>query len=173
MNKILTLTGDRYLMTKDNGNWTFTEIPAEVVIPLGDALPEKKYAGVSSFSYDNSLDRKYDSKKKVVTSVTFNMGRYGRCNDTVKFSAPVTEKDAIKKVEEYLSKELDEDYFTLLKSKGDLFAGREISFDQFKENENEFDGKFYKACRGDCLGNCKFLEVSKVTKGNLVLECGS
>lgn len=121
-----------------------------------------------SFWYINSLSSYneeievggYDDITKNVKSVTFDIGRYGQTKHTIKFKEMVTQNTAIKKIEEFLSKPLTRYWFNKVKKNNDLFP----SWDKFESGY----------CKGDLLGDCKFIESMSVDKNNnLTFECGS
>lgn len=115
----------------------------------------------NKFKYINCLDRKYSTDRDNISSVKFNISRYGKYNHTIKFEKLVCEEYAIGQVEEYLSKPLTEKYYN--KIVGDLF--HESPWETAKE---------WFACRGDCLTDAKFLEEAKVsTSGRLTFFIGS
>ena len=111
------------------------------------------------FKYVNCIGS-YKTEPKNVGSVTFDVSRYGQHSHTIKFSDPVSEKEAIEKVEKYLSKPLTEDYYSDIVD--DLF--HEYPWDDAKE--------VFK-CRGDCLTDCKFLELTYLKNSNLTFFVGS
>jgi hypothetical protein len=96
-----------------------------------------------------------------VRSVTFDIGRYGQLTHTITFTDPVTESAAVTAAEKWLSKPLSNEEFSSLKEERDLFCGGEDAcIDDFK-------------CRGDALGDCKFLEGITREHSHMTICCGS
>lgn len=118
-----------------------------------------------AFTYTNSLERNYDDKNFKVRKITFDIGRYGECRKTILFDELVTEKTAIEAIEQYLSEPMTEDYYNVLFLAGDLFCGG----DRWEVS------KSWMKVRGDCLGDCKFLEDIDPIDGKEHFEiwCGS
>lgn len=113
------------------------------------------------FVFTNSLDRSYDDSGKIIKSVSFDISRYGQFEETLTFHELVTEAVAIREAEKYLSKPITEKYYNNI---------REDLLDNLAWAEVK---KLYH-CRGDCLGDNKFLETVEVTTtGDLLLRCGS
>jgi hypothetical protein len=111
------------------------------------------------FKYINSLEGGFKSERYVLV-VTFDISRYGRYQNFIEFDYPRTEKEAIKAVEQHLSTLLDERYFN--KIKDDLFI---TEWSEAKE---------HYICIGDCLSDCKYLEmISRKDGGRIYLSCGS
>jgi hypothetical protein len=109
--------------------------------------------------YINCLEREYEDTNACYSFVEFPISRYRKHWHTINFESPVTEKTAIKAVEEYFSQSLsDEDYEKIRK---DLFM---------QERE-------YYTIRGDAIGDAKFLEdidLKEVDgKVGFVIFCGS
>lgn len=116
---------------------------------------EKKH----KFEYIESEEFvKPDEKRKNVTGVIFETGRYGINTKQINMEK-TTERGAIRAVEEWLSEPLSEEELKELKETGDVF-------DKNKKLEE------YK-CRGDALGDCIYLEEI-VREGSVIeLICGS
>lgn len=112
------------------------------------------------FKYTNSLGRKYDKNAKI-TSITFDISRYGKHKHTLQFTEPITERAAIGRVQKWLSQSVTKEYFDVVKD--DLF-GR--GMDGFSHEEFE--------TRGDLLTSLIFLErISTDKMGHAVIQCGS
>lgn len=114
----------------------------------------------NEFHYVNCLDREYLTEPNNIASVTFDISRYGKYTHTIKFPKLVCEKEAIEKIEKYLSKLLTQDYYE--KIVNDLFHEAPWA-----------KAKTWFVTRGDCLTDCKFLEDSRIINGNLTLWMGS
>ncbi len=114
------------------------------------------------FEYILSLGRQlYDSRKNI-KRIFFFISRYGEVEEIIEFPQPVSEFEAVKAVEAYLSQPLDDAHYE--KVKDDLFVGVDSKEKAFK---------WYQT-RGDCLGDCHFLEsVRTDSQGNCLLRCGS
>lgn len=115
----------------------------------------------NEFRYANCLNREYSLTPSNISKVRFDISRYGKFEDSLEFSPPVSEKVAIEAVEAYLSRPLTKDYFE--KIKGDMFHDN-LPWDEAKED--------YK-CRGDCLTDCKFLEAIYLNGGEMTFFIGS
>lgn len=113
-----------------------------------------------NFKYINCLDREYSDDPCNITSVEFDISRYGKYTHTLNFDKAISEKEVITKVEEYLSEPLTEEYYSQIVD--DLFHGS--SYEEIKEDF---------LCRGHCLTDCKFLESTCVTNGKLEFFIGS
>jgi hypothetical protein len=99
-----------------------------------------------------------------VTSVEFDISRYGQHTHTLKFETPISILSAVEKVEKYLSLPLTEDYYNLVKD--DLFMS-ELTWENVHE-DNTYE------IRGDVLTDATFLEGVKVDKeGRLTFSIGS
>ena len=107
------------------------------------------------------LDRKYLDVDHNINKAIFDISRYGKYQHSIDFDFPVTEKQAIKAVEKYLSKPLTEEYYNTIKD--DMFCSIE-SYD---------DAETYYDCIGDCLSDCKFLEDTQIENGILTFFIGS
>jgi hypothetical protein len=114
----------------------------------------------SKFRYINSLDREYSINPCIINSVTFDISRYGKYTHTLEFVNRISEREAIERVEEYLSVPLTEKYYT------------KIADNLFHEYPWKKAKKIFK-CRGDCLTDCKFLEETKIVNGNMTFFIGS
>ena len=112
--------------------------------------------------YINSLPNncELDNINKCYSFVDFCISRYGRIWHTLKFDDPVSEEEAIERVEEYLSQPVDDTYYNRVKS--NLFPG--ITREEL-------------VIRRDALGDCVFIErITVVVDGEDVgvkIWCGS
>jgi hypothetical protein len=114
---------------------------------------EEKEEENEEWEYYNSLGRPYNNKKNV-NSIQFCISRYGKFFKGLKFTSLVSEKIAIRKVEEYLSKKATKEYYD------------KIACDcmySFKENKP----------RGYYLGDCRYIERVTIKDGRMTFECGS
>lgn len=114
----------------------------------------------NKFKYINCLDRKYLTNPRNINSVRFNISRYGAYNHTIEFPNLVCEKEAIEKVEKFLSEPLTEEYYN--KIVDDLF--HEMPWEEAKK---------HFTVRGNCLTDRKFLEDTQVINGQLMFFIGS
>ena len=114
----------------------------------------------NEFHYINCLNREYLTNPCNIDSVTFDISRYGKYNHTIMFPNSVCEKEAIEKVEEYLSQGLTKEYY------------ENIVDDLFHEAPWDKAEKWF-LLRGDCLTDCKFLEETKIANGRLTFFIGS
>ena len=71
-----------------------------------------------SFEY-NKTSVEINNTNKYILQIEFDISRYGKYQNIMIFNNPVTEEEAIKKVEEYLSKLMNSITFNLFKD--DLF----------------------------------------------------
>lgn len=123
--------------------------------PVIPRVEEKQY-----FKYINCLEREYLTEHLNITSVTFDISRYGKYQHTIEFSTAISEKAAIEAVEEYLSYPLTEGYYQNIVD--DLFHEM-----PWEEAEKDFP------TRGECLTDCRFLEQITVEDGHLTFFIGS
>lgn len=106
-----------------------------------------------NFKFDYSMNRPFNPKS-YIKSITFPLFRYGRKNKTLTFPNPVDELTAIKEVEAYLSKPLDQKDFDFVKYElrnEFLFTPKslnELKNVLFGENTN----------RGDILTSWRFVQ---------------
>jgi hypothetical protein len=103
---------------------------------------------------------KSNETSRDVRRVVFNIGRYGHLCKRIDFSSDVTESEAIHAVEIWLSEPLRWQEFVDLKNAVDLFACEDRILSEFN-------------CRGDALGDCRFLEVIGRNGSQITLSCGS
>ena len=96
----------------------------------------------TKFHYIVDEDFAFDPHKNVA-SVTFNISRYGKYKFTMRFDELLTEKGAVKVVEQWLSKPVSQDYYEMVK-------------DNLWNDQLEDYGE--NPCRGNLLTDCKFLE---------------
>jgi hypothetical protein len=93
---------------------------------------------------------------KSVSSVIFDISRYGKHTHRIDFATPVSFINAVLEVERFLSAPLDDAYYNRVAD--DLFHNY----------------RQYYNIRGDCLGDRRFLEsVRELESGVIVLWCGS
>lgn len=101
---------------------------------------------------------KLDNKNKYIGNITFSISRYAKYKLTIRFDELVTEKEAIKYVEKWLSVKVTDDYYQMVKD--DLFHD---SLESYGKNP----------CRGDLLGDLKYLEILKDVDSTVEIFCGS
>ena len=103
-----------------------------------------------------------ENGKKCVTSLKFDVSRYGAVTHTLEFVEPVTKTVALEAIERYLSEPVDEDHFARVRN--DLF-------DVTRYNNQNLS----KYTRGDLLTDARFAEHFRCIGGNgeYELECGS
>lgn len=126
----------------------------------GRCVKDKKYN--TFFSAEPSVlktkfvyIKKYNNPREnlKVNKVIFDISRYGMHEKEIEFKKPKTVDDAIKSVEDYLSKKVTKKYFEDIKD--DLFYKN----NSFKDYEN----------RGELLSDANFLEQLKFTTSNGVV----
>jgi hypothetical protein len=134
----------------------------------GEEGPEEKKSNTSTalFRYTNSLDRPYNDRIRSVKSATFDIGRYGNVTHSIDFpDGPVSEAAAIAAIEAWLSAPLSVAEYEVLRNAGDLFH---------YSGDDPFPTDGYLVTRGDCLGDCRFLESITISRtGHLTFFCGS
>ena len=114
--------------------------------------------------YDSATDTRipYENTNKQYRSITFNISRYGKYQKTIKFGKQVTEQEAVRAAEKYLSVAVSNIYYK--KIRDDSF----IESNTFKEFNQH-----YKT-RGDCLSDARMLEqIDQLNGTALVIHCGS
>jgi hypothetical protein len=74
---------------------------------------------MAKFTYENCLDREYENSKQLYVHITFDISRYGKYTRTITFNTPLTEKEAVREAESYLSVPIDRDYYNLIRDVGD------------------------------------------------------
>lgn len=111
---------------------------------------------MAKFTYKKE---KLENTQKNVKSVTFGVSRYGKYICTLSFDDFLTEAEAVKKVEEYLSNPLTESYYNDVKD--DLFFD---SYDNYKSGD---------ACYGTLLGDARFLEGLRRKDDKIFIVTGS
>jgi hypothetical protein len=114
---------------------------------------------MSGFKYNKFIT--IDKEHANVTSITFNVGRYGGLQKTITFDTPVTEHNAISTVENWLSQPMTLEHFNKLKDEQDLFCGGA----QFEDGDFESNS--------DALGDAHFLEELERKNGDVTILCGS
>ncbi len=125
-------------------------------------IPPRHIMSDTEFTYINCLDREYNNQDAKISSVIFNISRYGEFRHTIDFAPQrVTESVAIRAVEVYLSQPLDESYYTPLQH------------DTFHRHAWQ-NAKLHFTCRGDVLGDSRYLEAVSVDEsGQLSFFIGS
>jgi hypothetical protein len=120
-----------------------------------EALPGK-------FAYTPCLEKPYDEYKGTCKSVKFAIDRYREHFKTIIFAKPLSVRDAIRVVEDYLSRPITEPYYARIQ--------KHVLYD-----EGWDEARSHYRCRGDCLSDAKFLERINVNpkNGKLSLICGS
>lgn len=124
---------------------------------------EGKFVYTNSLYDDEDQIREYENTLKTVKSVTFAISRYDKYEMTIRFDYqnPKTEKETIEYVEAFLSQPLTEEWFNMV---------RDDTFHQYSWEE----AKEYFKCRGDVLGDAKFLEDTYLSAdGNMTFSIGS
>jgi hypothetical protein len=107
-----------------------------------------------SFSY--ILSSYYPIPDKQLSSIIFDISRYGKHTHRIDFGKPVSYTEAVEEVERFLSVPLDDEYYNLVKD--DVFHNIRPHFDT----------------RGDCLTDLRFLEkLREIEPGVVRIECGS
>jgi len=108
-----------------------------------------------------SLSITPDNVERYVSSITFDIGRYGSLTKTLIFDRFLTEREAIHAAEAWLNQPMTMDHLQKLKEEGDLFCGGEdVTIEELNYN--------WKA-----LGDCSFLERIDRQNHEITLFCGS
>jgi len=116
---------------------------------------------MQGFKYENSTGQDYDDIKLQITSVTFDISRYGKYTKELTFAKPVTIKKAIEKVEKKLSKPFTKKYYERIQD--DLLCSEE----DYEDAKHSFNS------RGDLLTDYVFLEKIHVENGAMTFSIGS
>ena len=136
---------------------------------LNDKL-KTKYENISLFEQEQNQDtvvKKFnyklciplDDTYKDIKCVIFNITRYDKYKHTIVLDDFVTQKQAVLKVEEFLSEKITPDYYE--KVKDDLFCSFDHVVDLYSKN------------RGFLLTESIFLELASLYNDTLTIECGS
>lgn len=123
-----------------------------IAIPVSVQKPIEKKSSASEciFKFNNKTGNKFNNTDKYIYTIEFNISNNGKYKHKLFFNPPVTEEIAIEKVEEYLSKPLNMDYY------------EKIKYDS---------SDFWKyKCRGDLLDNEKNIKTLDKFEGNLFLN---
>jgi hypothetical protein len=115
-------------------------------------------SGMFRYQKSYEMDAVYKNLKFVET-VRFDIGRYNEISETITFKKPVSIKDAIKKVEEYLSQPLTAEYFNKVKS--------DTAYDDSTWDDVKDDFQI----RGDIVAG--FLEDIEIDNSEIILITGS
>lgn len=115
------------------------------------------------FKYDNCLERSYDNERRNITSVEFDIGRYGDVKETFRFDNPMTEDEVITMIETYLSEPLTEAHYERVKH--DLFVA-------MQGKDLHYVSQHYQT-KGDCLSDAIFLERVYIKNGKMTMSIGS
>lgn len=125
------------------------------------SLFEENKVPLNKFKYKLCID--LDDTNKNVDEIIFNISRYGKYIQSIKFDEMVSIKYAVEKAEEWLSDKVTIDYFNNIKD--DLF----FKFDSVDEELEYIKNKN----KGQLLTDCIFLEEAKIYSTNLIISCGS
>ena len=110
------------------------------------------------FKFVNCLGRPCDDKIKTVKSIKFNISNYGMYNHTINFIPSVTEKTAIETAEYFLSNEVDEEYFNMIKH------------DLPIQGQTWEEAKKWFKIKGDALTNVKYLSSIHINMDMITLR---
>jgi len=111
------------------------------------------------FTYNHCCE--LDDTEKQVTSITFNVSRYGKYTKTLRFENPITVKETVELVEKYFSEPITQKFYEVVKD--DLWWSDE-PWDVAQKN---YDVK------GNVLTDNVYLESYSVRNGKLRLSIGS
>ena len=112
------------------------------------------------FQYIIYEDFEFSMKRKI-NYVTFDISRYGLHTWTLKLKQDMTQIEAIREVEKWLSKPVTPEYLEL------------VSEDLMGDTLEEYGEQ---PVRGDLLGDAKYLEeleFGKFDSGHITIRCGS
>lgn len=114
----------------------------------------------TDFKYKICCRNELNYTDEYVKTVKFKISRYGKHEHILEFNKHVTEPEAIKKVEDYLSKPITREYFDLVT---DDTVDLDWSFDYYKG-----------LCRGKLLFGAFFLDcIDKLSDNAISLSVGS
>jgi hypothetical protein len=128
---------------------------------LSDVFKLAPLPQLKGFEFEIMVD--LDNTEEIVEFVTFEMGYYGRRKwelNVIKGRNRVTQLEAVKYVEKWLSKPLTEEYFDMVKD--------DTKYDDWEKEKNHLK------CRGDLLGSRKYLHEIRFDENYptiLHLEC--
>ena len=125
------------------------------------SLFEENKIPLNKFKYKLCID--LDDTIKIVDEIIFNISRYGKYIQSIKFDEMVSVKYAVEKVEEWLSDKVTIEYFNNIKD--DLF----FKFDSVDEELEYIKNKN----KGQLLTDCIFLEKAVIYSSHLIISCGS
>lgn len=115
------------------------------------------------FTYYKSDDLYIDSRTKNISRIYFDISRYGKYNYYIDFDHKVSELEAIKTVENFLSGKITKEYYDQIK---DDLLNDDLTFEELESHGYE--------CRGDLLSSCTFLEdIQHLEDGVISISCGS
>lgn len=100
----------------------------------------------SLFKYNNSLGREYKDTTKTIEAVKFPISRYGAYKVILNFEENVTEMEAIRCVEHYLSQPLTQKYYNM------------VRHDLYWVTDNWEADELYYQIRGDLLSDARDLD---------------
>lgn len=110
-----------------------------------------------SFNYRRCIN--LDNEISYIETIVFPISRFSKYKLSIRFDHYATEEEAINIVERWLSKPVSDDYYDIIKD--DLFHDDLESYGQ-------------DPCRGNLLGDCKFLEqIKRIDEGTYEIICGS
>ena len=125
------------------------------------SLFEENIIPLNKFKYKLCID--LDDTIKNIDKITFDISRYGKYIQSIKFDKMVSVKYAVGKAEEWLSDKVTIDYFNNIKD--DLF----FKFDSVDEELEYIKNKN----KGDLLTDCIYLEVLNINLSHLKIACSS
>jgi hypothetical protein len=114
---------------------------------------------MTQFSYHLSTPKPLDQVQRKCVTITFDVGRYGINTHTMVFETKVTEVEAVRAVERWLSQPMTVEHLERLIEDNDLFDSDATLQDY--------------PIRGDALGDCIYLESVICDEGHITLLCGS
>ena len=132
---------------------------------------KQKYEDISLFEENKIILNKFTYKLRIdlddtiknVGEIIFDISRYGKYIESIKFDEMVSAKYAVEKVEEWLSDKVTFEYFNYIKD--DLF----FKFDSIDEELEYIINKN----KGQLLTDCIFLEKASIYSSQLIISCGS
>lgn len=99
----------------------------------------------TQFRFKNSTGKKYDCEDACIDSITFPISRGDKYKMTIRFEHSLTEREAVRKVEKWLSKSAGKEYFGMIKD--------DLCFDEYR-----------CTTRGGLLGSLYYLESIQYTQ---------
>ncbi len=119
----------------------------------------KSSKSVKPFKFIHPSEELVNHNEKI-SEIEFDISRFGKYIKVLKFPKPITVKTAIKKVEKFLSKPIDEVHYNIVK-------------DDLNSWSSSWSQSFTHKSYGDLLGDAVYLDAVKVKNGAGYIVTGS